>query len=82
MKAIKMEVLFTYDENKHHYHGVDYPIGPTAARNNFYRDSLMGNDLSLHLPGLEIGKIKVVSIKMPIPKDKNQNDKKEIQLDL
>ena len=75
MKDIKMEVLFTYDPSITHDDN-------TKSRNNFYRDSLMGNDLSLHLPGLEIGKIKVVSIKMPIPKDKNQNDKKEVELDL
>ena len=85
MKTIKMEVELTYDDKSFHHQGT------TKAMMNFYRDGLMGQDLELRRKDFMhtgryndtfIGKVKAISIKMPIPKNKNQNNKKEIQLDL
>lgn len=71
MKTVKMEIELTYDERK--MHGDSNP-----ERNDFIRDCLLGDKLELFCQemGDTVGKIKATSVDLPIPKNKNQNNKK------
>ena len=71
MKTVKMEIELTYDEKR--MYGDTNP-----GRNDFIRDFLLGDHLELFCQemGDVIGKVKAISVDLPIPKNKNQNDKK------